>query len=84
MLAGDTDDAQATQKRKLSQSLLHRITGRAHFMRARLDYITAWNRSSAWLTRTSEVLLHISGYADLAERSVYLLTITLQEAKGQC
>jgi hypothetical protein len=33
MLAGDTDDAQATQKRKLNQSLLHRITGRAHFMR---------------------------------------------------
>ena len=33
MLAGDADDAQATQKRKLNQSLLHRITGRAHFMR---------------------------------------------------
>ena len=36
MLAGDTDDARATQKRKLNQSLLHRITGRAHFIRARL------------------------------------------------
>ena len=38
MLAGDTDDARATQKRKLNQSLLHRITGRAplHARQARL------------------------------------------------